>query len=86
MSHKYPALPLSTRRKEIQPIVKEQFTENGTEYYRMVDGRVFDKKIYDNLFIPVRMQVLSKHYPIGTDKEGIGSPVSLVRMKGRLRK
>lgn len=86
MSHKYPALPLSTRRKEIQPVVKEEVFENGVAYYLTTDGRKFDKKIYDNLFIPVRMQVLSKHYPLGNDKEGLGNPVSLARMKGRLRK
>lgn len=86
MSHKYPPLPQSTRRKEVQPEIKEQFTQHGTEYYRMTDGRVFDKKIYDDLFLPARKGILSKFHSIGTDKDGIGSPVHLARMRGRLRK
>ena len=86
MSHKYPPTPPSTRRSEYQPVIEKEFIDKGVRYYTMVDGRLWDANKYDEMFRPEKLKVLSKHWPLGTDKDGIGSLMPLAKMRGRLRK
>lgn len=70
MSHKYPALPLSTRPLLVIKPVKTEFYQLGQRLYITTDERTFDADTYDRMYTIPKLKMLPKNHPVQMPKDG----------------
>ncbi len=65
-SKKVPPIPPSTRLAMKVPVIIGELEEDGVKYYIAQNGKRWQADIYDRVFVPMKLKVLSRFKPDGT--------------------